>query len=190
MAKPQTATPVKLLVAILWADADALQAAEAELRAAWGEVDFTGADRPFDRTDYYLDEMGAGLRRRLVTFADLIPPESLRLAKLRCNEVEDRLSSGRGRRVNLDIGYLDHNKIVLASVKYAGQKIHLGDGVYADLVARYKHGRYQPFEWTFPDFRDGRYDEELAQIRRTYLQQLRQRGAVEWLAGPSPKTLR
>ena len=179
MAKPRAATPVKLLVAVLWADADALQAALAELQAAWGEVDFTGTDRPFDRTDYYLEEMGADLQRRLVTFADLVPPENIRPAKLGCNDIEDHLSTERGRRVNLDIGYLDHNKIVLASVKYAGQKIHLGDGVYADLVARYKHGRYQPFEWTFPDFRDGRYDGELAQIRSSYLQQLRQRGPAE-----------
>ena len=173
MAEPQPATPVKLLVAILWADAAALQAAELELQAVWGGFDFVGADRPFDRTDYYREEMGANLQRRLVTFADLVPPGSIRLAKLRCNEIEDRLSAVHGRRVNLDIGYLDHNKLVLASVKYAGQKIHLGDGVYADLVARYKHGCYQPFEWTFPDFRDGRYDGELAQVRTTYLQQLR-----------------
>lgn len=180
MAKPQAATPVKLLVAVLWADADARQAAVTELQTVWGEVDFTGTDRPFDRTDYYLEEMGADLQRRLVTFGNLVPPEGIRQAKLRCNEIEDRLSSERGRRVNLDIGYLDHNKIVLASVKYAGQKIHLGDGVYADLVARYKHGRYQPFEWTFPDFRDGRYDDELAQIRNMYLQQLRRRGATKY----------
>jgi hypothetical protein len=174
MAKPQAATPVKLLAAILWTGAAALHAAMEELQAEWGEIDFSGADRPFDRTDYYLDEMGADLQRRLVSFTDLVPPESMRTAKLRCNEVEDRLCGERGRRVNLDIGYLDHNKIVLASVKYAGQKIHLGDGVYADLVARYKHGRYQPFEWTFPDFRDGRYDGELAQIRQRYLRQLGQ----------------
>lgn len=174
MARPQAATPVKLLVAVLWATADALQAALDALQATWGPMDFTGADRPFDRTDYYLQEMGAGLQRRLIAFAELVPPESLRAAKLRSNSIEDQLSAQRGRCVNLDIGYLDHNKIVLASVKYAGQKIHLGDGVYADLVARYKHGRYQPFEWTFPDFRDGRYDGELAQLRQIYLQQLRE----------------
>jgi hypothetical protein len=174
MAEPQAVTPVKLLVAILWADFPALERAIEALCAEWGEIDFRGEHHPFDRTDYYESEMGPDLQRQLVTFSGLVPPESLREAKLRCNAIEDRLAGGSGRRVNLDIGYLDHNKIVLASVKYAGQKIHLGDGIYADLIARYKHGRYQPFEWTFPDFRDGRYDDELEQMRRVYLGQRKQ----------------
>jgi hypothetical protein len=141
------------------------------MQAEWGEFDFLGPDHPFDATDYYQSEMGAGLVRRLASFGRLFPPEQIRQAKLTTNRIEDELADERGRRVNLDIGYLDHNKIVLASLKAAGQKIHLGDGVYADLVARWREGRYQPFEWTFPDFRDGRYDEELAAMRRLYLQQ-------------------
>ncbi len=173
MASPQPVTPVKLLCAILWTDAAALQTALDELQTVWGPIDVVGADRPFDRTDYYRDEMGAGQQRRLTSFAALVPPESIRDAKLRCNAIEDRCAAAGRRRVNLDIGYLDHNKIVLASLKYAGQKIHLGDGVYADLVARYRQGRYQPFEWTFPDFRDGRYDAELSRIRARYLDQLK-----------------
>lgn len=173
MARPGPVDPVKLLVAILWADAAALQESLRSMSDTWGEIDFCGKDRPFDVTDYYLPEMGAGLQRRLVAFAGLVAPEDIRQAKLICNAIEDRLAGEQGRRANLDIGYLDRSKIVLASVKFAGQKIHLGDGVYADMVARYKHGRYEPFEWTFPDFSDGRYDEELATIRRRYLEQLR-----------------
>ena len=174
MAKPAAADPVKLFVAILWAPAAPLQSALEELMHNWGEIDFSGADHAFDVTGYYEQEMGGGLSRRLVSFARLVPPETLVEAKHFCNQVEDSLAGPKGRPVNLDAGYLDHNKIVLASFKGAGQKIFLRQGVWADLVARYRSGRYNPFEWTFPDFRDGRYDQELQSIRQIYLSQLRQ----------------
>ena len=173
--QPQDVDPVKLFVAILWAQSGPLKQACDILRSLWGDVDFTGADHPFDVTDYYEPEMGSGLNRRLVSFHRLVPPDFLSSAKHKCNEIEDRLASEKGRLVNLDIGYLDHNKIVLASFKSAGQKIYLGDGVWADLVGRYRRDRYCPFEWTFPDFRDGRYDQELSQIRQIFLKQLRMR---------------
>ena len=51
-------------------------------------------------------------------------------------------------------------------------------GIYADLVARYAQGRYQSFPWTFPDFKDGRYDTELASLRGLYLRQIK-----AWRAG-------
>ena len=79
----------------------------------------------------------------------------------------------RGRRVNLDPGYLDLHKLVLASVKYGPMKIHLGKGVYADLVCRYSEGAFRHLEWTFRDFREGRYDAELIAIRGIYRAQLR-----------------
>jgi len=122
-------------------------------------------------TDYYESEMGANLFRRLVAFESLRSPEALVEAKLACNRIENALAGPRGRRVNLDIGYLDHNKVVLASAKAAGQKIYLANGIYADLVARYAQDAISPFAWTFPDFKDGRYDAELAELRALYLRQ-------------------
>lgn len=173
MANPQTIDPVKLFVAALWSRLDSIQDATKQLVSHWGEVDFTGADYPFDMTDYYEPEMGKDLKRRLLSFHKLVPPDSLSSAKHICNGIEARISGEKGRLVNLDIGYLDHNKIVLASFKGAGQKIYLSEGVWADMVARYREGRYVPFEWTFPDFRDGRYNGELIQIRQIYRKQLR-----------------
>lgn len=163
--------PVKYFVAILWADA--LREACAHLVERWGPLDFEGLDRPFDLTDYYEPEMGPNLQRRLVASEQLRSPEDLANAKRACIDIETQLAGPRGRRVNLDIGYLDHNKLVLASIKAAGQKIYLSAGVYADLVARWTDGRYQPFAWTFPDFKDGRYDAELSAIRTRYLEQMR-----------------
>ena len=173
MANPGPVSPVKFFVAVLWAPAAPLGSALECLRSLGGEMDFSGPDHPFDSTEYYEPEMGAPLRRRLVSFLGLRTPDRLPASKLACNEIEDRLRGAKGRTVNLDAGYLDHNKIVLASCKGAGQKIYLGQGVWADLVARCRDGRYRPFEWTFPDFRDGRYDSELGEIRRIYLGQLR-----------------
>jgi hypothetical protein len=173
MARPAEPEPVKLLVAVLWADAEALRAALQGMAEWWGPIDFEGTDHSFDMTDYYETEMGPTLFRRLVSFQPLVSPESLVEVKLACNRREEEQRGLAGRRVNLDSGYLDHNKIVLASAKGLGQKIYIARGIYADLVARYGKGRYQPFEWTFPDFKDGRYDGELAEIRQRYLQQLR-----------------
>jgi hypothetical protein len=173
VAKPQAVDPVKLIVGILWSRQEPLMDATEELVRSYGEIDFTGPDRRFDTTGYYEAEMGANLKRRIVSFHRLVLPDILISAKHACNGIEDRLAGGDGRMVNLDVGYLDHNKVVLASFKGAGQKIYVKDGVWADMVARYRAGRYLPFEWTFPDFRDGRYDDELLQIRRLYLAQRR-----------------
>ena len=174
MAGTSLPDPVKYFVALLWADAAALAEGSARLIERWGALDFEGPDRAFDLTNYYQAEMGANLFRRLVAFETMREPEVLVEAKLACTAIEDALAGPQGRRVNLDVGYLDHNKIVLASAKGAGQKIYLRAGIYADLVARYAQGRYQPFAWTFPDFKDGRYDAELAELRGLYLQQIKE----------------
>lgn len=172
MAHIQPPEPMKYFVAILFRTPDALEAGKQTLIDEWGSLDFDGEDHLFDVTAYYEPEMGTPLYRRLVTFERLMPPTELVDMKLQCNQIEDRLAVNNHRIVNLDAGYLDHNKIVLASAKGAGQKIYLEKGIYADLVGRYKGGRYQPFDWTFPDFRDGRYDQEILTIRQIYLQQM------------------
>jgi Domain of unknown function (DUF4416) len=163
---------------MIWADATLLPEVRTRLAERFGDIDFEGPDRAFDLTDYYEAEMGPNLSRRLIGFEPLASPEQLPPAKLACIAMEAAFISPRsgtpGRGINLDIGYLDHNKIVLASVKPAGQKIYLSAGIYADLVARYAEGRYQPFAWTFPDFKDGRHDPELATLRGRYLEQMKE----------------
>lgn len=173
MAQTHAPDPLKYFVAILFRTTDAVESGKRELVAHWGRLDFEGVDHAFDSTRYYEPEMGAPLYRRLVSFEVLRSPTELVGMKLGCNAIEDALASAGKRCVNLDVGYLDHNKVVLASAKGRGQKIYLDKGIYADLVSVYKDGRYQPFHWTFPDFKDDRYDQELLTIRSIYLQQMR-----------------
>ena len=166
--------PVKLVVAVLCPDSDSLARSVEGLRSHRGDIDHQGAARPFNLTDYYEEEMGTRLERSILSFDRLASPEELVDFKHECVELERSLAESSGQRaVNLDPGYLDHGKVVLASLKAAGQKIYIARGVYADLVSRYGEGRYRPFEWTFPDFSAGLYDEDLTAIRTRYLEQLR-----------------
>jgi hypothetical protein len=173
MAKPEPPLPVKYIIAVLFKDANHLDHVKKELTERWGTIDFESIDHSFDVTEYYTPEMGAPLYRRLLAFEKLYPPTLIVDMKLICNEIEMLCAIEKKRTVNLDAGYLDHNKYLLASAKEAGQKIYLDKGIYADLSGRYKAGKYQPFEWSFPDFKDGRYDRELLEIRKRYLRQVK-----------------
>ena len=174
MVIPAEPDPVKLFVAVLWRDPSSLDRALSRLDGLWGGVDISGPDRPFEITSYYEEEMGRGLLRRIVGFRPLIAPDSIIRAKREAAQVEEDLRGPTGRLVNLDVGYLDIHKVVLASWKPGPQKIYLGQGVYADFVCRYSRGSFHSFEWTFPDFRDGRYDAELLALRARYKTQMRE----------------
>ena len=171
--KPQPVKPVKFFVGALYSDADRLARARELCEQRFGPIDFASQDFPFDVTDYYVPEMGAPIYRTFWSFAHLLPPESLVEVKLATNEIEDILSDEGKRKVNLDSGYLDYDKVVLASAKYNGQKIHLGRGIYADLTLHYEKGHFQPYPWTFPDFKSGRYEKVFLRMRELYKIQMR-----------------
>ncbi|MCX7726625.1 MAG: DUF4416 family protein [Chitinispirillaceae bacterium] len=173
MAEPSPPLPVKYWIAILFGNIEHLEKVKIRLSEEWGRFDFEGKDHLFDVTDYYEKEMGKPLYRRLLSFEKLYLPTILVEMKLKCNEIEKEFAIDGRRTVNLDCGYLDHNKYLLASVKEAGQKIYLDKGVYVDMCGRFKEGKYRPFEWTFPDFKDDRYSDELLEIRKRYMTQIK-----------------
>ena len=87
--------------------------------------------------------------------------------------IEERLAVEGKRRVNLDAGYMDFNKFVLASAKFHEHKIHVGRGIYADLTLIFESRAWRPLPWSFADFRDGRYYEALTLIRNGYRERIR-----------------
>ncbi len=172
MLVPSSADPVKLIAAVLWSDRSALEEALRRLEVLWGRIDHLGSDHPFDASDYYEPEMGPNLEKRVISFEPLVASERLADFKRESMSIEEFLQRPTGRCVNLDPGYLDVHKVVLASVKPACQKIHVGRGVYADMVLRYSRGSFHPFEWTFTDYRQGVFDASLMEIRSLYKVQL------------------
>jgi hypothetical protein len=173
MGRPTSPSPVKLFVVSLHRDVSVLEGAFDQFKTTWGETDFVSEDFIFDETDYYEPEMGSGLLRRFYSFAQLISPDRIVEAKLDCNSIEDQwLREGR-RQVNLDAGYLDTYKVILASAKFGGQKIYLRDGIYADMTLTMHKGKWESFLWGFPDFKSRKYDKVLNTIRDLYKTQSR-----------------
>jgi hypothetical protein len=171
MAKPSSVDPVKLFVVTIHSELQAVQRAIDELKKTWGGVDYTSPDYPFVCTDYYENEMGAGLLRRFYSFRELIPPDRIVEVKLDSNRIEDELAQDGKRTVNLDPGYIDTYKVVLPSMKFGGQKVYLREGVYADMTLVMYKGKWQSFAWGFPDFKSGSYDSVLSHIRSLFKEQ-------------------
>ncbi len=171
--EPQEPIPVKLICGILYSDEALLQAAFRILNEQFGHIDFTSPVFPFSVTDYYVAEMGTPIRRLFCSFRDLINPGALAAIKITCNRIEEEVALQGLRKVNLDPGYMDYDKMVLASAKYNAHKIYLDQGIYADLTLRYERGVYQPAPYAFPDFKTGQYNETFLRIRANYKGQVR-----------------
>lgn len=167
------ASSVKLIAGILYRDESFLREALHALEDSFSPSDYRGGAVPFEGTSYYEEEMGSGLIRTILSFEKLVDPTVLIEAKINSREVEAALRFEGRRRVNIDMGYLDLHKLVLASFKERGNKVYLGKGVWADMTVFFRKGGVETLPWSFPDFKAGLYDRDLLKIRTLYRQQLR-----------------
>lgn len=166
--------PVKLIAALMGQDLQAIQAARASLSERFGPIDSESDVYPFTYSDYYRDEMGDGLVKQFVSFAELIHPAHLAEIKVLSNDLEQaalRPDGRPGRSVNIDPGYVTGAKLVLATTKDYSHRIYLSQGIYAEVTLQFRHGRFNPFEWTYPDYRTGMALAYFARVRTLYLSQ-------------------
>jgi hypothetical protein len=173
--------PVLRLCSCLTGEPALLADVEAELVGAFGAIALRSDPFAFDTSDYYRPEMGTNLRRVWLAFRNLVPSEHLMEARLETGAIERRFAVEDRRRVNLDPGYLDLGKLVLASLKEAPDKIHLGQGVWAHTCLRYRAGAFVAPDHSFPDFKDGRFDGFMHEARSLY------KSLLAYNASESPK---
>lgn len=172
--KPANPDPVKLVIAALYSDEGLLEKALKKCAERFGPIDYRSEAFPFDVTDYYDEEMGAPIFRMFVSFETLVNPGDLATFKITCNTIEDAVAVNDQRKVNLDVGYLDFHKYVLASAKFNEQKIYLNHGIYADPTLYYRKGTFHPYSWSLPDFKSSdQYYPSLLEIRQLYKNQMR-----------------
>ena len=165
--------PVKLVAAVLYSSESELKTAYCLLESTFSKIDFQGESFSFEESDYYQSEMGKGLFRKMISFEELVSPDFLADAKHLTHFLENELANDGFRKINIDIGYLDLFKFVLASFKSRSNKIYLGKNIWADMILYFESATYQPFIWSFPDFKSGKYNKDLIAIRNRFKPQLK-----------------
>jgi hypothetical protein len=168
--------PVKLVVGILACDENALEKAVDMLKAKYGRCDFESPVWPFTNTKYYANETGTAIVKKYIAFEKLIQPDKIADIKLKTNKMEEKLAKSLGsslsRPVNLDPGYIEPSKLVLASTKNFSHRIYLGKKIWAEVTLVYSK-KWISFDYTFPDHREDRYHAFFSQVRERIVEQLR-----------------
>ena len=168
--------PVKLFIGVLVSHSKLIPEVEERLAAAYGSIDYRSPVIPFDFTDYYEPEMGDIIDRVFFSFERLIEADRLPEIKRQTNQLEEELAprlNSVKRPVNLDPGYIELAKVVLASTKNFYHRIYLGRGIFAETTMHFKNNTYQFFPWTYPDYQSKDYQEFFLKIRQIYRSQLR-----------------
>jgi Domain of unknown function (DUF4416) len=180
MGKPKEPKPAKYFVALLSSHIELLASVETDLAVILGAIDERSETLPWNCSRFYEEEMGSGLLRRFVSFRSLSSPEKLADVKLATQQVEEKYRSQTadryGRSVNLDPGYLEAGKVVLASTKNASQRIYLRSGVFAEATLLYHDGVFHGASYTYQDYLWPETLGFLTCLRSIYLAQLKQLG--------------
>lgn len=173
MGEAKKHLPVKLIIGFIFKDQEILSLAKRLVARKFGRIDFESQILAFEHTDYYAQEFGKDLKRVFISFEKLVPPERLPQIKISTNRIEKKLAKGANRTINIDPGYLDSGKLILASTKDYKHRTYLNKGIYAEITLFYQGKTFQSWEWTYPDYRTPQYCAIFNQIRGIYAQQIR-----------------
>jgi len=174
MSAPSEPAKVKLVIAVTYNNYEYFTSTLDALRDNYGEIDFIGDEYNFDFTHYYADEMGENLKKRIFSFRELIPPETIIEVKWFAYNLEKKFSRNNKRNVNIDPGYLTRDNFLLTTFKNSPHRIYLRNSVYAEIELIFENGEFCDLKWTYPDYRLAVLKRGLVSIRNIYLSQLRE----------------
>lgn len=104
-------------------------------------------------------------------------PDEIAAIKIKTNALEEAIASEEkyvvARPVNIDPGYINESRLILASTKDFSHRIYLRDGIYAEVTLDYRQGKYESFPWTFPDYKSSEYQEFFLLVRGHYVKKLK-----------------
>lgn len=129
-----------------------------DIKKIWGDrfgesVEFHHSYFPMK--EYYSRQMGDSSQLKRVIFSSVKTEdrEVLVAHKIWADRLEKDLAKDKPLRpLNLDIGLLTLENVILATGKGFSHRIYLGSGVYADLNLHFENKTMKPLPWAYPDY--------------------------------------
>ena len=164
--------PVKLIAGVLFQKNVNLIDVGRRLVNSFGPIDHQSSIFDFIFTDYYVPEMGDHLMKQFYSFERLVMPDSLADIKNATIAIECEFAKQGYRTVNIDPGYLEESKLVLASTKNFSHRIYLRDNIWAEVTLRYMRDKFVSHDWTYVDYSQDLAISFLTETREIYRRQL------------------
>lgn len=119
-------------------------------------------------TGYYDGELGTPITRRILSFGRPLAMDALAEVKLATNALERQWERDGRRLFNLDPGYINQERLVLATGKNFTHRVYLSRGIWADLTLIFQKGDWFDLPWTFPDYAEPEMKGHLTRLREMY----------------------
>jgi hypothetical protein len=169
MSVPREPVYSLLIAACFSRHTEALVWAGEQLSSSYGPIALTSPDFDFHYTRYYEASMGPGLRKRFLAFERMVEADCLAPVKRHTIALEQQLAATglfpEARPLNIDPGLVQLGKLLLASTKDQAHRIYLRDGIFAEVTLRFHAGAFEPWPWTYADYRDPKILEFLTSVR-------------------------
>lgn len=182
MSGSTSPVPVMLIIAVFSRHPETLQWTRERLEEKYGPRELSSEPWHFNQTTYYDKSMGTDLQKQLHAFENFIQPDELPRLKRECialeNERRDVGLHAEERPLNIDPGYLTLGKFLLASTKDHCHRVYMTDGIFAEVTLYYRQGAFQPWPWTYADYRLEVVHEFLLEARSRYYERLRLAGQL------------
>lgn len=171
MGKLQEFEKEKMIIGVIYHDKQIYDEVKAILEDEFGPIDDMSEEFSFSEefSTYYDDEIGGEGMRVILSFRDTVDASRQSEIKTYTNSLEGKYSVLGQRKINLDPGFMNHGRLMLATTKPTGFRIPLKDGIYTELTLFYARGGWQIFPWTYRDYRSERVQRFLTRIRKSYL---------------------
>lgn len=173
MAKIQEFEPEKLIIGIIYHKKETLDAALDILVKEFGKYDAVSDEFSFSAefSTYYDEEIGGEGLRRIYSFERLVDASRQAEIKEFTNKIEADFSIDGNRKINIDPGFINHGRLMLATTKPAGFRIPLSNGIYTELTLFYARGAWHKLPWSYRDYQSELVQKFITDVRKRYLAQ-------------------